>query len=304
MAIAQVTAGSRILISDLNAFYNLLKGVSGSGEQVTLIYNNTGSVILQPSSDPAAGTELLQIKNAAGTVQGALSSDGKHYAADGTKTIPGFAFESDKDSGIYRVGSNSWALSAGDTKILTVEAAGLTDAIFQDDTDGNASTSAHGLLKKLSNTSTEFMNGQGNWATPAGGTTVVMTLIETTSATTYTSASMEAVTGLSQSISTASGTNKVWCYADLATCDSSAGTNTVRFRLYNTSDTAVVNGRLYIPSAAGERLGPTISKVVTLATGGKTVRVETQTDSGTTTINRQDATIGTGTAYFMAKEYR
>lgn len=33
----------------------------------------------------------------------------------------------------------------------------------------NASTSAHGLLKKLSNVSTEFLNGQGNWAAPAGG---------------------------------------------------------------------------------------------------------------------------------------
>lgn len=31
----------------------------------------------------------------------------------------------------------------------------------------NASTAAHGLLKKLSNVSTEFMNGVGNWATPA-----------------------------------------------------------------------------------------------------------------------------------------
>lgn len=46
----------------------------------------------------------------------------------------------------------------------------LDDCAAPDDnTDLNASTSAHGLLKKLSNVSTEFMNGQGNWATPAGG---------------------------------------------------------------------------------------------------------------------------------------
>jgi hypothetical protein len=39
----------------------------------------------------------------------------------------------------------------------------------------NSSTSAHGLLKKLSNVSTEFMNGVGNWATPpaGGGWTVI-----------------------------------------------------------------------------------------------------------------------------------
>lgn len=55
-------------------------------------------------------------------------------------------------------------------------ASGGADAIKLDDlaapddnTDLNATTSAHGLLKKLSNVSTEFLNGQGNWATPAGG---------------------------------------------------------------------------------------------------------------------------------------
>jgi hypothetical protein len=34
---------------------------------------------------------------------------------------------------------------------------------FSDNTTANASTSAHGLLKKLSNVATEFMNGLGNW---------------------------------------------------------------------------------------------------------------------------------------------
>ncbi len=33
----------------------------------------------------------------------------------------------------------------------------------------NASTSAHGLLKKLDNTATNFMDGTGNWSAPAGG---------------------------------------------------------------------------------------------------------------------------------------
>ena len=35
-----------------------------------------------------------------------------------------------------------------------------------DVTTNNATTSKHGLLKKLSNVSTEYMNGVGNWATP------------------------------------------------------------------------------------------------------------------------------------------
>src|SRR5690348_14482669 len=96
MAIAAPTAGNRIVTSDLAAFYNLLKGVTGSGEGITLIYNAAGTLVLQPSSDPAAGTELIQIKNNAGTVQSALSSDGRFYAADGVVGTPGLTFEGEK----------------------------------------------------------------------------------------------------------------------------------------------------------------------------------------------------------------
>jgi len=39
-------------------------------------------------------------------------------------------------------------------------------AAGDDNTDLNASTTKHGLLKKLSNIATEFLNGAGNWATP------------------------------------------------------------------------------------------------------------------------------------------
>lgn len=50
---------------------------------------------------------------------------------------------------------------------LAESAFALTDIVT-----GNASTSAHGFLKKLSGVATEFQNGQGNWATPAGAGTV------------------------------------------------------------------------------------------------------------------------------------
>jgi hypothetical protein len=50
-----------------------------------------------------------------------------------------------------------------------------SDANLQtyDITTNDASTTKHGFLKKLSNVSTEFMNGQGAWATPAGGSSVI-----------------------------------------------------------------------------------------------------------------------------------
>jgi hypothetical protein len=55
---------------------------------------------------------------------------------------------------------NHEAAAGGGT--LDEDALALTDV-----TTNNSSTTKHGLLKKLSNVSTEFMNGQGNWATPA-----------------------------------------------------------------------------------------------------------------------------------------
>jgi hypothetical protein len=57
-------------------------------------------------------------------------------------------------------------VNAGETshEYITADNIGLTDVITND-----SSTTKHGFLKKLSNASTEFMNGQGNWAVPSGG---------------------------------------------------------------------------------------------------------------------------------------
>lgn len=54
--------------------------------------------------------------------------------------------------------------SGGSDSIKLDELAAPTDI-----TTLNASTSAHGLLPKLDNNSAHFLNGQGAWATPAGG---------------------------------------------------------------------------------------------------------------------------------------
>lgn len=60
---------------------------------------------------------------------------------------------------------NSWSTWA------TLGGAAVTDATIavSDVTTNNASTSAHGWLKKLSNSATEYMDGTGAWSTPAGG---------------------------------------------------------------------------------------------------------------------------------------
>lgn len=52
------------------------------------------------------------------------------------------------------------------TAAKTVKIDDLTAA--DDNTDLNSSTSAHGLLLKLDNDDTHYLNGQGAWAAPAG----------------------------------------------------------------------------------------------------------------------------------------
>jgi hypothetical protein len=62
--------------------------------------------------------------------------------------------------------------SGGADPIKLDELAAPTDVVTL-----NASTSAHGLLPKLSNVATEFLNGQGSFSTPAGGGSVLETQV-------------------------------------------------------------------------------------------------------------------------------
>jgi len=75
-----------------------------------------------------------------------------------------------------KVDENAAIIGATKTKI-TYDAKGLVTAgadiqeseiTFTDITDNNASTVKHGFLKKLPNNAAQFMNGVGDWATPAG----------------------------------------------------------------------------------------------------------------------------------------
>lgn len=59
------------------------------------------------------------------------------------------------------------AQSIADLYVQTAPAE--SDVTFTDITTNNASTTKHGYLKKLSNSATEYMDGTGNWSTPAGG---------------------------------------------------------------------------------------------------------------------------------------
>lgn len=61
--------------------------------------------------------------------------------------------------------AHSTSHKSGGSDVLDLDTIGAGTDI----TTNNASTTKHGLLKKLSNTATTYMDGTGNWSTPAGG---------------------------------------------------------------------------------------------------------------------------------------
>jgi hypothetical protein len=80
--------------------------------------------------------------------------------------------DADPSAGSQRlaVGTDHLLYLVNSSGTKTAVGTATTDATLStsDITTNNASTSKHGFLKKLDNSSTSFMNGQGNWATPSG----------------------------------------------------------------------------------------------------------------------------------------
>lgn len=80
------------------------------------------------------------------------------------------------DATLIDTGDSRLSDSRTPTSHASSHASGQSDAVKLDDlaapddnTDLNATTSAHGLLPKLSNVDTEFLDGTGAFSTPAGG---------------------------------------------------------------------------------------------------------------------------------------
>ena len=127
--------------------------------------------------------------------------------------MAGITHSTPADGTFSASGSTAWDASHD------IAAGTITEAmqVLADNTTNNASTSAHGYLLKLSNVSTEFMNGQGAWATPAGGAT------------------LNGITAATGAVTIASGNNTgiVWNWANTTN-------TTVAFTLGETS--AATNG--------------------------------------------------------------
>lgn len=151
----------------------------------------TGSVV--DGGNIGIGTTPAQELSVAGTIRASndiLIGSQSVCQEDGTN-CPSAGSESDPVvkalTGIIK--SNGSAISAvtapsgtivgtSDSQVLTNKTivagsntvSGITESMqsISDVTTNNSSTSNHGYLKKLSGTSTEYMDGSGAWSTPAG----------------------------------------------------------------------------------------------------------------------------------------
>lgn len=88
--------------------------------------NNTG--LYFPASDQfglvAGGTEVLTGTSSGITISGTLTPSGQIVAAAGTVGAPGYAFASDLDCGMYRIGANNIGLAVNGAKVVDIGTAG------------------------------------------------------------------------------------------------------------------------------------------------------------------------------------
>lgn len=114
----------------------LWKWVTFSGV-LTLTHNGT-SLILPGSANVTtqAGDSALFLSLGSGNWRclSYLRADGLSVAQqssmpDGTVSAPGLSFTSDPDNGLYRIGTNNWALAAGGTKVLEFTASAVSSTL-------------------------------------------------------------------------------------------------------------------------------------------------------------------------------
>lgn len=131
-------------------------------DDVVVLFDGIGAFSVAAHSHAIADVSGLQAALDAKTDESVVPSTAPSAGQILVGNAGGTAYEPKTTSGDVTIAS---------TGVTTIGAGKVTEAmqVLADNTTNNASTSAHGYLKKLSNVSTEYMDGTGAWSTPAGG---------------------------------------------------------------------------------------------------------------------------------------
>jgi hypothetical protein len=90
-----------------------------------------------------------------------VNLDGQVQAQDGAVGTPGYSFEDDKDSGLYRIGANNIGLAVGGAKVVDIGAAGVT-------VTGTLGSTGLATLASLAVTGAATLNGDTTVGNAAG----------------------------------------------------------------------------------------------------------------------------------------
>lgn len=139
---------------------------SASDRAHILRYTTTRSVSDDPIFDLRAGS-------ASGTRVLRINKDGQMQGANGTVSLPTWSFESDKDSGFYRIGADNLGLSLGGTKRWDFGTAGsaltgtlsVSGAVTLSSTLAAGATTITGALT----VSSTYLGADGSAAAPGLG---------------------------------------------------------------------------------------------------------------------------------------
>jgi hypothetical protein len=246
--------------------------------------NATANKVLMSGASASPTWSTPTFPNASATARKIIVSDGTNWTASTeTHAVPGT--------------SGNILTSDGTNWTSAVPAPTEAQVTFTDITTNNASTTKHGYIQKLSNVSTQYMDGTGAWSTPAGTAIAAGTMFnlkqgQLTTPVTTTSGTFTDVTGLSIAITPTSSSSTILVRAVLQV--GTTATSACQLRLVRTSTAIGVGTTVGSRNACGAESYTASGGMESIVmewldspatTSATTYKVQFLTNDGTTTVS-------------------
>ncbi len=253
-------ANSNSVIPDTGASNNFLTAIS------------SGGVIskAQPAFSNISGTATAAQGGTGVSNSSTITLGGAISTANSLTTSGNFALT------LTQTGSTNVTLPTTGTLAVTAQATDTFGAPT-DVTTNNATTSAHGFLKKLDNTAAHYMDGTGSWSTPGASGGWDSTYTVSGSDFTTTSTTLVDITGLSF----AALINSVYEFESVLLCSTSADANGIKFGVQYSAAGASVAATFM---AAASNTGAAIASTNALNSAATAAFLLTTSQIGSVTI--------------------